>query len=859
MPLTTPAPLRVVLRVFALCAGIALAGAPVRAQAEASCSLASDVPAQPLAQALAEVARQCNLQLIYVSELTAEQMGEAVRAGASATEALERLVAGAGLRFEFLNPRTVRVFASTRAAPAGGPPGGGGLHVTAVRPASAEPGTLGDVVVTAAQRDATADKVPISVSVWPQARLERAGVTDLPALAALTPGVEFDAFTDHGAAFETNIAIRGVNSKDGSTTGIFLDGIPLPTDRQSDFGRAYPGTFDLERVEILRGPQGMLAGEGAEGGVVSFIARPPSLTDYDATARGEFAATDRGAPVRRAGVAGGGPLVAESIGVRVAAMTERLGGFVDRVDPFSGATVEANANRVRNDLFRIAFELAPTHGLRITPAFHYQSYDINDSPAFYTYLSDPGRGVLRNGKLLQQHAQDRFYLPSLTIAVDLEFADLVATTAYLDRYANAELDGTNSHYAFWPNPMGPEYPVSYSNAKSAFNYLVQYVGSEVVRITSRPNGRLTWLAGADYVRGRYKDHDAIVTEALSDGGDSFGDSLSVRINERLGAFAEATLQASDRIALTGGLRVERDQYHSRQSFGLPTTPAALYFDVLGSAMQTAPRFTVSYGSDERRLIYASLSKGFRMGGPNPLQGAGCPVQTPASYGPDSLWSVELGTKDRSADGALRVEGSIFYSRWRALQVPIALPLCGYAYTTNVGAADDRGLDLGVEALLTRQLHLLVTAAYADTHYTQTALTSSGAAIVTRGDVVGSLPLVPAPWAVSAALDYDIPVGPAMTVNLHAQDVAHSHNPGPFASEHPNALIYAPTRTSDPATNQLDLRASAHWPRVELSAFVNNVLDAQPVLQRRNAVPVDTLFYATTFRPRTSGVAVTVSY
>jgi iron complex outermembrane receptor protein len=96
----------------------------------------------------------------------------------------------------------------------------------------------------------------------------------------------------------------------------------------------------------------------------------------------------------------------------------------------------------------------------------------------------------------------------------------------------------------------------------------------------------------------------------------------------------------------------------------------------------------------------------------------------------------------------------------------------------------------------------------------------------------------------------------LTIYLHAQDAFHSRNPGPFESQNPNAVTYDPTRTPDPSNNQLDFRVTTSWRRLDLAAFVNNVLDAQPILQRRNFNTFDTLYYATTFRPRTVGLAIT---
>ena len=132
-------------------------------------------------------------------------------------------------------------------------------------------------------------------------------------------------------------------------------------------------------------------------------------------------------------------------------------------------------------------------------------------------------------------------------------------------------------------------------------------------------------------------------------------------------------------------------------------------------------------------------------------------------------------------------------------------------------------------------------------------------VVPTGDAIGALPLVTAPWTANASTVYEFALPGGVRASLQAQDTFHSRNPGPFTSDNPAALVYAPTRRPNPSTNLLNLRSMVTWPHFELSVFVNNVLDSQPTLQRRNFEPADTLYYATTFRPRTVGIATNWHY
>ena len=489
---------------------VALLGAAA-SRAQSPARLAADIPPQPLAEALAAYARQTGLQLVFVSEIARGKTSKGAPAGLTQDAALTRLLDGTGLRFEFLNERSVRILvAKPELPPAPAPPHEehrGGESLT----------TIQEIIVTAAQRDELQNRVPISMAVWTPQAIEASGAKYFATLADLTPGVEFDAYPDYSAGIETNVAIRGVNSKDGSTTAIYIDDTPIPTDPASSFGREYPMLFDLERVEVLRGPQGVLLGEGAEGGAVRFITVQPSLTNYSGFANSEFSETARAAPSYEVGAAVGGPLTRDVLGFRLGAWLQRDGGFVDRVDPYTDTIVDKNANWVRSEAANAAVTIAPSESLQITPSFRYQSTDVHDTSAFFLSLSDPAHGVLRNGSGLTQYYSDRFTLVSLKAAAALGPADLGSVTAYIQRHAsaledNATLDGLNQ--------------TGYANAKADPVWLDQTVLSQELRLASSDRtARLSWIVGASYVHAHYEESQDIATSALADGGALNGKQL----------------------------------------------------------------------------------------------------------------------------------------------------------------------------------------------------------------------------------------------------------------------------------------------------------------------------------------------
>jgi len=196
-----------------------------------------------------------------------------------------------------------------------------------------------EVVVTATRRVENVQKVPLSISAFSDVKMDVLGVKNFAQLAKFTPGVTYDPDTN-------NVYIRGIDSTAGSgTTGIYIDDTPIQV-RNLGFSsnNTLPSVFDLQRVEVLRGPQGTLFGAGSEGGTVRYIMTQPSLTDYSGIARSELEFTQDGQPSYEEGAAFGGPVVDDVLGFRVSGWYRRDGGWIDQVNYRTGLTTVPDAN-----------------------------------------------------------------------------------------------------------------------------------------------------------------------------------------------------------------------------------------------------------------------------------------------------------------------------------------------------------------------------------------------------------------------------------------------------------------------------------------------------------------------------------
>jgi iron complex outermembrane receptor protein len=799
--------------------------APCVNGAAPAATLAADIGPRPVAEALAAFGRQAGLQLIYVSAIAETLQSKGARAGSTVSEGLAQLLDGTGLRFEFLNARTVRIFpapaviATTVAAsplPA---------QATGRRTVSRGFG-LEEVVVTATRREERADKVPISMVVWTQEAMEASGVKGMDEIGALTPGVEFDFDSIIGDGF-TNMVIRGMTGTHGTTTGVFFGDTPVPTERGNTFARSFPWMFDLDRVEVLRGPQGTLLGQGTLGGAVRFIMKQPSLTTFSGLARAELSTTARGAGSYEAGVAAGGPVITDVLGFRASAWYRSDGGFVDRINPLTGATIDGNANRRSNKSVRLALTWAPTNSVRITPSLDYESFAIRDTSAFYPSLSDPAAGELRNGSLTRQPGKDALYLAAVKLDAALGEVNLSSVSSYFHR--------TGANRQDWSS--GPDYADA---ATLGVDFKTRMFSQEARLTSADPGAAFTWIAGLFYSNVEKREASAVVP-VLSP---VEGANATVIDETQIEGFGQIGLRIAKRLTASAGLRTGRSKYDA-------VTEAPPIFRANAGETWVAPRYGLSYQFDEHNLLYLTVAKGYRSGGVYPA----VPCGGPDVYPSDTVWSYELGAKNDLWGGRVHIEPSVFHIKWHDTDA-LFQGDCSFGGVPQGGVASN-GFELSAQALVTAHLRAGLALAYTDAHYTQTVKVGD-AVIVHNGDALLGYSGVLSPWNVTASLEYRVGPVNGITVTLRGEDVFHSRNPGPFIWDDPSSPFYFPGGWRvDPSVNALNLRASMRWPSFDLELFVNNALDTQPILgsQRPGGGDLNS-FLATTFRPRTVGLSTT---
>jgi outer membrane receptor protein involved in Fe transport len=753
--------------------------------------LSADIAPRPLTEALAAFGRQTGLQLIYVSSVAETQHSNGAPAGLAAPAALAQLLDGTGLTFEFLNARTVRIYAAPTILPTltpSSPPAPHGV-------AQARAVGLEEVVVSGARGQELLSRVPIDMAVWTEEAMEVSHIKGIAEIAALTPGVVF-GFSPITGDLYTDLVIRGVTSRHGVAVGVYVDDSPIPPNRAATYLTSFPLAFDLNRVEILRGPQTVLLGDHALSGAVRFIPNQPSLTTSTGLFRAEWGTTQYGSPSYEAGAAVGGPIVTDELGFRVSGWFREDGGYVDRVDAspyeaYPNVILDKDSNRHVNKVVRGALTFAPAAGVQITPSLMYQSIYIHDLSAFDTTISDPAHGVFKYPSPLQQPWEQSYYLASLKLTARSRAAELSAMISYFNQRGSFHTDYFDSADELAANLFGLE----------------QRAPRAEVRLTSLdPDAVLTWVTGVltsrEHARHAYQSTES-------------GNGVTVTDQNQLAGFGQITLKVTKDLTASAGVRVGHWTYDS-----VSESPST--FRAGDSDTWAAPQFGLSWQADPHDLLYLTVAQGYGSGGVSP-QGPTDPpgVAPPAPYPPDTLWSYEIGSKHSLRDGRLRLEMSVFHINWND----------GPAVSGNneqgaiPGSAVSNGFDFLTEALVGNHAKVALNLAYTDAHATQTVK-----GFVTRGD---ALPV--SPWNVTASFERGFPLRPNLTASVRIEDAFRSA-PGPTYLDNPaNAPsgFYTPG-SADPSANVLNLRAAVTWSDFELAAFLSNALNSHPLLTGRSA-------------------------
>ena len=739
-------------------------------------------------------------------------------------------------------------------------------------------GAIEEVVVTAEKRESTVQKTPISMTAISGTELQAQGLSDLVSVAQQVPGVSFKT----SGPGQTEFEIRGLTSTGGEspTVGFYLNETALTPPAMAQNGKVVidPNLFDLNRVEILRGPQGTLYGAGSMGGTIKLVTNAPDTKQIAANVEGIGSGTDGGGFNHTENAMLNLPLVQDVAALRLVVTDKHIQGWIDRdvVSPFplesaeigkdyatsrrgdvAAATVvqrvsQSNTENLKGG--RAALLVQPVEGLSITAGVLYQR--INQSGP-NTIDVPPGNEVHYQPFGVAEPFKDTFNLQTLDIKYDFEGFQVVSATSHWSRQQNQTQDISEAMQNYIGHFFGDPNQLPFSTADNGLgpgtisedDFTRQT--SEELRVASTGAGPLQWLVGGYYSTFHatshvYSFYDGFATIVDSHGVPVFGTN-NLADNHRLldvdqyALFGEASYQLPNNLKATVGARYYN--FHSNSATSVSGvsangTSATLYGVAQNSGV--SPKVNLAYIPNDNLTVYGTVSKGFRPGGPNSPIPPPC-TPAPKQFGPDSVWSYELGEKLKMLDARVSINGDVYYEDWSNVQQQVAPP-CGYKFTANAGKAKVYGAELEAAVVLLPGLVFSQSVGY--THATNSQTVPDAG--VNNGDRLLDVPEVTA----NTTLTYRYPL--AGTLSLIAR-VNNSY------VDSIQDITFA--RNTLPSYDLVDTRFGVEADRWSAVLFLDNLTNKRALLSDTGALSANVPIFnrVATNQPRTIGADVTYKF
>jgi outer membrane receptor protein involved in Fe transport len=923
---------------YAACSVAALAAAaPACAQV-----VEFNLPAQPAAAAIQSFGRQAGVQIFARGEAVANVTTKPVFGRYEVHKALAIMLAGTKLaltsddgkvlvvdkaddRRSLLVPIVDRTAAVTAASAAAEP--------APSRPAAEAPApAIEEVVVTATRQVDTVNKVALSIAAVTQKSLDQQGIKNAADLTRVVPALTLTNQTAGVATF----GIRGIVASVGAaTTGVYLDDTSVTKRANAGVsqnnGAPVPTLFDLERVEVLKGPQGTLYGGSSQGGTIRFITPTPSLTNYSGLVRIDGSEIENGRPSSEVGVAVGGPILEDRVGFRVSGLSRNTGGWVDVISPYTGQLVKKDANGTWEQALRGALLFKVNDKLKVTASAYHSVFYSEGGPSSSTVVFAPNGQPASAGYTYSTPSQcyniaSRLVPPYTATSAPSALASCPGT-AVSGQTVNGVYKRPAMTYGPWTlgkdqsltpndgvirgaktNTSVADFILDYDAGPVQLKSISSYIedatsgdGGESndpgrVQTTDQNPGKLSFPLFSIYpvysgrfvsinrrhgLEQEFRASGKLLDDKLTYVAGLYGSSLEQHINytiygnydgdelalyginatqrysignpngyvslldaqitdTELAAFTEANYLVTSKLKLTAGFRVSQvglkfwqtnyGQLSARADSSAPFATAA----GTGKDTPVTPKFGIQYQLTDQDMAYFTAAKGFRAGGVNvALNPQVCSTglalygltvnDIPKQYGPDEVWSYEVGGKFRLLDNKMQLNVAAYQIDWTQIQVTTSAQGCGQNWNQNGGTARSRGFDLQAEYHPIRPLSLNASVGYDNAVYTQAVLgpkpTTAGvtqAVTYNAGDPIG----VPT-WQAVFGGRYDLTVHKLPSyVRLDYQYTGSYLVGSSFGTGNFN-----PYTRNIPAVNTVNMRAGVNFPNnLEVNIYSNNILN-----------------------------------
>jgi iron complex outermembrane receptor protein len=719
-----------------------------------------------------------------------------------------------------------------------------------------------EIVVTAQKREQTLIDVPQSLTVVSGATLEKQQATNFQDYLKLVPGLQLNQDTP-GAG---RLVLRGLNTGGvASTVAVYVDETPFGSSTALANGAVLAGdfdTFDVARVEVLRGPQGTLYGASTLGGLLKFVTNAPDTSLFEARARGSVEDT-RGGDLSYHGNAMVNVPLGDMLALRASGFYNKVGGFIDSIGTSStdlfGNTLKAdtakniNSSQSYGGRVSLLFKPSAVFNVRLTAFLQnirtYAPSVVESNPdTLATLYGRPSQSQFAN-----QPTDIDYRLYNGLINYDFGFATLTSSSSYATQRQTFTDDATYNLSGLVSAALGAP-----ANEFVLNQHTNNRKYTEELRLASAPNTSFEWLIG-----GYYDNEQALVLQdfaAYTPGTTTplpfpfvLGHvNLSSKYEEYAG-FANATLHLGPRFDVDFGGRYS----HNSQSASQAAAGVLAGNVPINSNLRSADNvFTYSVAPKikfgDRASLYVRVAKGYRPGGPNAIA-PNAPAGTPSSFDPDTTVSYEAGFKGETADRTFALDLSVFRVDWNHIQLLTVIN--GFGVNINGSSARSEGAEFTATFRPAKGLVASINGAYTNARLSGDAPPEVGGL---KGD---QLPFTPK-YSVSANADYDWAVG-----NKAKAYVGGSLR---FLSEQ-TANYDADFRAANgrqrqiPSYTVIDLHAGVDFGKFGIEAYARNLTDAEGKTSvgalTANGLPVtpNGAIETGVIRPRTIGLSLSAGF
>jgi iron complex outermembrane recepter protein len=723
--------------------------------------------------------------------------------------------------------------------------------------AAEESGGLQEVIVTATRRSENVQNVPETVSVLTGADLEAKGLDNVAAYSSAVPGLSYNQ-TGFGDRDGLDLTIRGISNTRTAdqtagtgalTTGFYIDDVAVqPVDME---------LYDMNRMEVLKGPQGTLFGQASMGGTIRLFTNKPDSTKFEAGVQvegddiyhgsqggsvkgfiniplidGQLALRAVGYDIHEAGWINWQPASLAPGAVR--GPTQGIpAGYPENPD-VGARQYQEDVNTTTTTGARLALSWTPLSNLEITPFFMYQTKwnpftseidrNLNEGYVTQSYIAEPRR--------------EQFNDTALTINYDMPFGTLTSVTAEYNRDYRWTQDTTT--FCSDTYGLGTNGGIA-STCFINFDYNTQ-IKSQELRLASHSGQYFDWLVGGAVFHelrtynvlwlAPDQDTNAPPANQIPDNGLVYATSYQLTYRDA-SEFADLTLKLfNQRLQLTAGERhftQYYDQYPQASTGALVGSPGAIIYGApqTGSESGFTPRFSAKYALTPQTLLYATMGKGFRGGGPGAgpanTQTTGClqaleevGVAPGGSFKSDHTTSSEVGFKFTSPNNKVLVDAALFYTSWNDLQASLILnnfvASCGDVVTTNGGKAYSKGAEMSASVRPIDSLTLSAALTYTDARL---GTQPPASAVGQDGYYLQNAPI----WQSTESLQYNFPIMKDKTAYFRTDFSYYGWQYSNQASE-ASPFFYVPARTL--LNLRLGLRPlDGPW---SVEMYVNNLQD-----------------------------------